>query len=132
MFAGNFQPFDFPGILDIVDFLWRSKIFQKLYGLINKIIWTEKVWRNQNFLTDVKNVENFRNFWLKNSLFWTVKKSICRTKTKTKNVPEFSDFFLQMAVHFCENVPNFVTLTGTHGLTQQQKSENKEKQSLVG
>ena len=110
----------------------RSKIFQKLNGLL-----TEKVCQNwkgkyqnfrqvskmskiyQNFQHMSKMSKFFETFDSKIAYFGRSKSQIFGTKTKTENVLEFLDFldfFLQKAVHFCKNVPKFETLTRTHGL----------------
>ena len=89
----------------------RWIIFQKLYRLL-----TEKVCQNrnqkyqnqkyrnqkyQNFQTDVENVKKFWNFWHKNSLFWTIEKSIFKNPLNSRKI--FDIFFCERRYNFAKN-----------------------------
>ena len=74
------------------------EIFGLLTFLVFRTFWTfdrRKYFENYTDF-DRKNMSKLKpkhTIRHQNSLFWTVKKSIFKTETKTENVPEFLDFF---------------------------------------
>ena len=104
-----------------------TKNFLSFWMPINFATLTENIFKRRKYTGKCQKYTGIFNIWRYMSKI-TVEPSIKRPKfdqylaqifgllVSVKNVPKYSIFFSQKAVHFPENVPKFKTLIEMHGL----------------